>query len=269
MISPNPQKGDGGCPAGDPYIGIVKINPNKNNNTNSNNNIDLILNSNKDELVSSSSKLFDDEKPGCDSNINININTTKKYSLAQMRALKNNSYSWVPPEVSPIEIIAEYLAVFDLLEEKRLAPPPQMIWVPKSKKAFSVREKPVHSAPKKFNATEEVKLEIILDDDDDDDTADDLPRRSDDSQPGGSCESDDLAPGVCYESDEARLKARQKQIDIGKNTPEYRNYISLIRREDRKRGDPLSPNKFQVCSKRSWDGQVRKWRRMIHRFDPQ
>ena len=25
----------------------------------------------------------------------------------------------------------------------------------------------------------------------------------------------------------------------------------------------------QVCSKRSWDGQVRKWRRMLHLWDPQ
>ena len=34
------------------------------------------------------------------------------------------------------------------------------------------------------------------------------------------------------------------------------------------KGIPKTPNKFQVCSKRSWDGQVRKWRRQLHLFDP-
>lgn len=24
-----------------------------------------------------------------------------------------------------------------------------------------------------------------------------------------------------------------------------------------------------MCSKRSWDGQVRKWRRLLHQFDPE
>lgn len=31
---------------------------------------------------------------------------------------------------------------------------------------------------------------------------------------------------------------------------------------------PKTPNKYQQCSKRSWDGQIRKWRRMLHAFDP-
>ena len=39
-------------------------------------------------------------------------------------------------------------------------------------------------------------------------------------------------------------------------------------RSSRKRSDPWTPNKNQVCSKRSWDGQIRKWRRALHRFDP-
>lgn len=39
-------------------------------------------------------------------------------------------------------------------------------------------------------------------------------------------------------------------------------------RSKRKREDPKTPNKYQVCSKRSWDGQIRKWRRMLHFYDP-
>lgn len=31
----------------------------------------------------------------------------------------------------------------------------------------------------------------------------------------------------------------------------------------------MTPDPFQVCSKRSWDGQIRKWRRLLHKYDPQ
>ena len=31
----------------------------------------------------------------------------------------------------------------------------------------------------------------------------------------------------------------------------------------------MTPDPYQVCSKRSWDGQIRKWRRLLHKYDPQ
>ena len=66
-----------------------------------------------------------------------------------------------------------------------------------------------------------------------------------------------------------KLASRQKQIDYGKNTTGYEIYVSQVPRNQRKRGDhPWTPNKLQICSKRSWDGQVRKWRRALHKFDP-
>lgn len=66
-----------------------------------------------------------------------------------------------------------------------------------------------------------------------------------------------------------KLSSRQKQIDYGKNTTGYALYTAQIPRNQRKRGDhPWTPNKHQICSKRSWDGQVRKWRRALHKFDP-
>jgi len=32
--------------------------------------------------------------------------------------------------------------------------------------------------------------------------------------------------------------------------------------------DPITPDVRQVCSKRAFDGQVKKWRRMLHAYDP-
>jgi hypothetical protein len=72
------------------------------------------------------------------------------------------------------------------------------------------------------------------------------------------------------ESCPKKLSSRQKQIDYGKNTAGYSLYTAQVPKNQRKRGDhPWTPNKFQICSKRSWDGQVRKWRRALHKFDPE
>lgn len=32
--------------------------------------------------------------------------------------------------------------------------------------------------------------------------------------------------------------------------------------------DPWTPDKHAKCSKRSFDGQIRKWRRQLHAYDP-
>lgn len=70
------------------------------------------------------------------------------------------------------------------------------------------------------------------------------------------------------ENDVHRLSQRHKQIEFGKNTLGYERYIELIPRLKRKSKDPHTPNPKQVCSKRSWDGQIRKWRRLLHNYDP-
>jgi len=70
------------------------------------------------------------------------------------------------------------------------------------------------------------------------------------------------------EEDPRRLEQRQKQIDYGKNTAGYQAYTDAIPKNKRKRDNPKTPNKFQSCSKRSWDGQIRKWRRSLHLYDP-
>ena len=43
--------------------------------------------------------------------------------------------------------------------------------------------------------------------------------------------------------------------------------VSFLR-ELRSKSNPSTPDKCQKCSKRSWDGQIRKWRRGLHAWDP-
>lgn len=73
---------------------------------------------------------------------------------------------------------------------------------------------------------------------------------------------------VQVETDEKKLAARQKQIDYGKNTIGYQRYSDMVSMKDRKRSDPWTPDKNTVCSKRSFDGQIKKWRRLLHEYDP-
>lgn len=65
-----------------------------------------------------------------------------------------------------------------------------------------------------------------------------------------------------------RVRQRLKQIQFGKNTLGYERYISLVPKNKRVKGDPRTPDIHKNCSKRSWDGLVRQWRRQLHRWDP-
>ena len=110
------------------------------------------------------------------------------------------------------------------------------------------------------------------------------------------------------ERDPHRLSQRLKQIEYGKNTTGYARYRKMVKKSERKlrirtnrsfhehvdkeqkpeikenggngdvqqndhqereeQEDPVTPDIHQICSKRSFDGQVRKWRRMLHKWDP-
>jgi len=71
------------------------------------------------------------------------------------------------------------------------------------------------------------------------------------------------------ENDPRRLEQRQKQIEYGYKTIGYQNFISKVPKTGRGPKDPVTPRKNQKCSKRSWDGQIRKWRRELHQWDPE
>ena len=67
--------------------------------------------------------------------------------------------------------------------------------------------------------------------------------------------------------DPKKIENRMKQVNYGKLTEGYKNYIEYVPYKQRQRGDPRTPDVYQICSKRSWDGQIKKWRRTLHAFD--
>jgi Histone RNA hairpin-binding protein RNA-binding domain len=68
------------------------------------------------------------------------------------------------------------------------------------------------------------------------------------------------------ETDHHRIAQRQKQVDYGKNTLAYDAFVAAVPRSERLREHPATPPVTQLCSKRSYDGQIKKWRRMLHDY---
>lgn len=73
-----------------------------------------------------------------------------------------------------------------------------------------------------------------------------------------------------YETDQVVLRRRQKQIDYGKNTKAYKAYLEAVPKDKREIGrHVITPRKHIMYSRRSWDNQVKIWRKRLHEYDPE
>ncbi|XP_033623199.1 oocyte-specific histone RNA stem-loop-binding protein 2-like [Fukomys damarensis] len=71
------------------------------------------------------------------------------------------------------------------------------------------------------------------------------------------------------ETDEDVLQRRQKQIDYGRCTPGYQCFLQQVPKAQGQPGlHPQTPNKNRRYSRRSWDAQIRQWRRALHTWEP-
>lgn len=64
-----------------------------------------------------------------------------------------------------------------------------------------------------------------------------------------------------------RATNRQRQIDIGKDRPEYKLYFQLVQRRQRLDNHPQTPDPNARISKRAFDRQLSTWRRKLHDFE--
>jgi len=68
-------------------------------------------------------------------------------------------------------------------------------------------------------------------------------------------------------TDPHKLSQRQKQIDMGKNTIAYERYAQDVKKRERTRELPHTPDIAEPDSKRQFDGRVREWRRRLHKWE--
>lgn len=69
---------------------------------------------------------------------------------------------------------------------------------------------------------------------------------------------------VAIEKDADVLIRRQRDIDYGKNTPAYEEFISSVPKRERRDNQPWTPDKYEKMTRRNWDKQVKIWRKQLH-----
>jgi len=63
------------------------------------------------------------------------------------------------------------------------------------------------------------------------------------------------------------LARRQKQIDYGKNSIAYDNYVNKVPKDKRSFNLPRTPDKNLKYSRRQWDGLIKAWKLQIHSWN--
>ncbi|KAK7110248.1 hypothetical protein V1264_014157 [Littorina saxatilis] len=89
----------------------------------------------------------------------------------------------------------------------------------------------------------------------------------DDGSSGGSAQLDELEESPFKPLTKQQLARRQKDVDYGKSTSGYSNYLEQIKKEERSKKCPQTPDKTASHSRRKWDSLVHKWRKDLHNFD--
>ncbi|KAF1765505.1 hypothetical protein GCK72_005457 [Caenorhabditis remanei] len=74
-------------------------------------------------------------------------------------------------------------------------------------------------------------------------------------------------PTLGWCTDDAVLKRRSREIDRAKEKAVYQRYIAEVPIRDRVKGQhPRTPNKLINFSRRSWDTQIKKWKRSLYEY---
>lgn len=74
-------------------------------------------------------------------------------------------------------------------------------------------------------------------------------------------------PTLGWCTDDATLKRRSREIDRAKEKAVYQRYIAEVPLRDRVKGQhPRTPNKLINFSRRSWDTQIKKWKRSLYEY---
>uniref|UniRef100_A0A0K0FN39 Histone RNA hairpin-binding protein (inferred by orthology to a C. elegans protein) n=1 Tax=Strongyloides venezuelensis TaxID=75913 RepID=A0A0K0FN39_STRVS len=76
-----------------------------------------------------------------------------------------------------------------------------------------------------------------------------------------------VEPKLGWCKDPEILIRRTKEIEKAKEKPVYTEYLQAISKSERVKGiHPRTPNKFINYSRRSWDSQIKLWKRSLYEF---
>ncbi|CDO64335.1 conserved Plasmodium protein, unknown function [Plasmodium reichenowi] len=64
-----------------------------------------------------------------------------------------------------------------------------------------------------------------------------------------------------------RVNSRLKEIAVGKSTKEYKNYVKLVKYQDRLEDDPATPNAYEDITNAKFQAKYNLWRKKLHKFD--